>query len=693
MDAAAVTRDVNGNVTFIDDTPADILLGGGGSDVFEGKAGNDIIDGDRWLNIRISVRDAQDASIELLSVNSLNDIQSQLMSGAINPGQLQIVREVLDGAVAGDLDTAVYRGNLSEYAIERHADGRYTITHNNLLPATNDGIDTVRNVEFLRFADQTVSLINEAPIIISEGGTDASALTVAENSDFVTVVTATDANLLDVLSYSISGGADAALFTIDATNGVLSFNQAPNFEATTDVGGNNVYNVIVQVSDGQAVDTQALAVTISNVDEAPTGALYIGSFASTNNSASLTASHTIVDPDVAALALSYQWQRLAAGNWVNIAGPAGTAATLANQSSTTVRVSASYTDPFGVNNLVSVETAIVGSNLVNTLNGTAGNEILLGLGGNDNLIGGGGDDNVDGGAGTDTLRAGVDDGNDVYAGGAGSDTYDLALTAAAATVNLSTGSSASAQTGSDTLAGIENVNGSSGDDSITDGAGSNALDGNIGNDRFILTVDNARDTVDGGAGTSDTADYSAFLANLSVTLGPITLVTGSGNTNANSDLITNIENFIGGAGNDTLTGNAGANQLTGGAGNDTLSGGTGADQLTGGAGRDVFDYNATNESAVGAAVRDVIADFLSGTDRLDFATIDANTGAGGNQAFVWNATAGGAFTGAGQLIYRFETVGGVEYTVLEGNVNANLATDFQVALLGRHTLQAADLVL
>jgi hypothetical protein len=96
---------------------------------------------------------------------------------------------------------------------------------------------------------------------------------------------------------------------------------------------------------------------------------------------------------------------------------------------------------------------------------------------------------------------------------------------------------------------------------------------------------------------------------------------------------------------------------------------------------------------VGAVVRDVIADFLSGTDRLDFATIDANTGAGGNQAFAWNATAGGAFTGAGQLIYRYETVGGVEYTVLEGNVNANLAADFQVALLGRHTLQAADLVL
>ncbi|MCJ7799900.1 MAG: M10 family metallopeptidase C-terminal domain-containing protein, partial [Polaromonas sp.] len=235
--------------------------------------------------------------------------------------------------------------------------------------------------------------------------------------------------------------------------------------------------------------------------------------------------------------------------------------------------------------------------------------------------------------------------------------------------------------------------------------------GNAGNDTFIMTMDNARDTINGGAGTGDTADYSAFTTNLVVTLGTNVVVRGSGSTVATSDVLSNIQNFLGGAGNDTISGDGIANQLSGGAGNDTLNGlggadtlnggdgddiltgGTGADTLTGGLGIDVFDYNAINESGVGAAARDVIADFLSGTDKLDFSTMDANAGAAGNQAFTFNTTAGAAFTGAAQLTYHYETLGLQEYTVVAGNVNANLNTDFQVALVGHHTLSAADFVL
>src|SRR5207253_1960565 len=63
-------------------------------------------------------------------------------------------------------------------------------------------------------------------------------------------------------------GGDAALFTIDATTGVLSFIAAPDFEAPGDAGADNVYDVIVSASDGVTTDTQALAVTITNVNEA-----------------------------------------------------------------------------------------------------------------------------------------------------------------------------------------------------------------------------------------------------------------------------------------------------------------------------------------------------------------------------------------------------------------------------------------
>ena len=55
------------------------------------------------------------------------------------------------------------------------------------------------------------------------------------------------------------------------TTGALAFATAPNFEAPTDSGANNVYDVTVQVSDGNGgIDTQAIAVTVTNQNEVPT---------------------------------------------------------------------------------------------------------------------------------------------------------------------------------------------------------------------------------------------------------------------------------------------------------------------------------------------------------------------------------------------------------------------------------------
>ena len=96
------------------------------------------------------------------------------------------------------------------------------------------------------------------------------AVNVAENTTAVTTVTATDADAGSTLTYCIIGGADAAKFTINASTGALTFVSAPDSESPTDAGGNNVYDVTVQVSDGTLTDTQAIAVTVTNVnDNAP----------------------------------------------------------------------------------------------------------------------------------------------------------------------------------------------------------------------------------------------------------------------------------------------------------------------------------------------------------------------------------------------------------------------------------------
>ncbi|WP_163703391.1 cadherin repeat domain-containing protein, partial [Adonisia turfae] len=61
------------------------------------------------------------------------------------------------------------------------------------------------------------------------------------------------------LTYSLSGGADQSLFSIDANSGVVTFTNAPDFEAPVDANGNNDYELQVTVTDSSGLtDTQDL---------------------------------------------------------------------------------------------------------------------------------------------------------------------------------------------------------------------------------------------------------------------------------------------------------------------------------------------------------------------------------------------------------------------------------------------------
>ena len=113
-----------------------------------------------------------------------------------------------------------------------------------------------------------VTGVNDPPAITSDGGGASAATSVAENSSTVTTVTATDPDLSAALAYTIIGGADASRFTVNSGTGALSFVTAPDFEVPADAGANNIYDVIVQVSDGALTDTQAIALTVTDVIEA-----------------------------------------------------------------------------------------------------------------------------------------------------------------------------------------------------------------------------------------------------------------------------------------------------------------------------------------------------------------------------------------------------------------------------------------
>jgi hypothetical protein len=112
-----------------------------------------------------------------------------------------------------------------------------------------------------------ITNVDEAPAITSNEGGASAEISVAEGTTTVTTVTATDPDAGATLVYSISGGVDSALFSIDRNTGVLSFRTSPDFEAPQDQGGNNVYNLVVAVSDGRLFDTQSLVVTVTDVAE------------------------------------------------------------------------------------------------------------------------------------------------------------------------------------------------------------------------------------------------------------------------------------------------------------------------------------------------------------------------------------------------------------------------------------------
>ncbi|MCA9063581.1 MAG: cadherin domain-containing protein, partial [Planctomycetaceae bacterium] len=112
-----------------------------------------------------------------------------------------------------------------------------------------------------------ITAANDDPIITSGGGGASLSISVAENTTNAYNVTSTDMDGGTPV-YSISGGVDQALFAIDSVTGILSFVTAPDYEAPADAGGDNVYDVILQVSDGAGgTDTQTLIITVVDINE------------------------------------------------------------------------------------------------------------------------------------------------------------------------------------------------------------------------------------------------------------------------------------------------------------------------------------------------------------------------------------------------------------------------------------------
>lgn len=130
-------------------------------------------------------------------------------------------------------------------------------------------------------------------------------LNIPVNENQSVVGTATAAGDHDY-TYSISG-ADAALFNIDPTTSELTFKADPDFETPADVGGDNVYNVIVTATDtDDQFGSVPAVITVLNVNEAPNyaDAATLAVNAAENQTTVATVAATDVDGDTLSYALS-----------------------------------------------------------------------------------------------------------------------------------------------------------------------------------------------------------------------------------------------------------------------------------------------------------------------------------------------------------------------------------------------------
>ena len=256
--------------------------------------------------------------------------------------------------------------------------------------------------------------------------------------------------------------------------------------------------------------------------------------------------------------------------------------------------------------------------------------------GHNTLIGGAGNDTLYAGDGGDSLRG--DAGNDTLYGGAGVDTLDyitngIAITALLTTGNIYGDGSDVVDTatieilrsgiGADTISGAdtgvlnqiyagggsdvvnggtlaETLYGEAGNDTLRGGGGIDTLFGGEGNDTLFGALDGDvlhGDNGSGNIGTNDVLDMSDMATGtdlqIDMSAGTISVAGSSLST------FDEIEHITGGAGNDTVWGDAGANTLKGGAGNDTIYTSAGIDFIDGGTGSaDTVDFSAISSTSI-----------------------------------------------------------------------------------------------
>jgi hypothetical protein len=143
---------------------------------------------------------------------------------------------------------------------------------------------------------QIIINYSAAPDTTAPTFTSSSSFSVTEN--IATSINAATIKVSESSTVTISAGADAGLFNIitsDSVTAFIRFKTSPNFEAPTDVGANNVYEITLTATDTAAnAGTQSITINVTDlVDTATFNSLVLGGAATFRQAVSITANVSV----------------------------------------------------------------------------------------------------------------------------------------------------------------------------------------------------------------------------------------------------------------------------------------------------------------------------------------------------------------------------------------------------------------
>ena len=213
-----------------------------------------------------SLEVSQDYSFSITNVNEAPTISTSSLSIAEGSTAIGTIA-ASDPDASSTLSYTISGTDSSKFSINASSGAVAFLSPPNFESPTDNGLDNTYNFTVTvsdgsLSSSQSIAIavgnVNEAPSF-----SIASAQSYVENSGATISVAANDPDASSSLTYTLSG-ADASKFTI-SSSGVLSFSSAPDYEAPSDSGSNNVFNVSVAVSDG--VNSSSVALVISLTDD------------------------------------------------------------------------------------------------------------------------------------------------------------------------------------------------------------------------------------------------------------------------------------------------------------------------------------------------------------------------------------------------------------------------------------------